>query len=344
MSLFIQEKALIYLFEQINLIFLHIFFLIWNKNLNLTHSTMQRTPIIMNKFVLLTGLNLSILIGQFNYPAEDFLGGGIGYSPMYISLKEIPGADALTDVGLDPTQFSDPFVIHGGEGFAHVTGRWRIGSYAGMGGSSISTIPIIKTYVDDYTVDNQGNPSGLIGYQGTGGEVAEDYTGIFDPSITAKLSFLLGAASVEYVMPLLQDLELSSGALFGLGHIGLGLEQRSGENIGWNDAFSNVYGEFIDGVLYYPVEENFDNATGVITPGPVPGLLREVGATFFNFQPYVAMKFQFLERLGLRISVGYNKGTVRQGGWKLNGRTQISNSPQSTVEGVSFRTMAYIGL
>ena len=33
-------------------------------------------------------------------------------------------------------------------------------------------------------------------------------------------------------MPLLQDLELSSGALFGLGNVGLSLEQKSGENIG----------------------------------------------------------------------------------------------------------------
>ena len=84
----------------------------------------------MKKLILLIILVISKLSAQFNYPAEDFLGGGIGYSPMYISLKEIPGADALTNVGLDPTQFSDPFVIHGGEGFAHVTGRWRIGSYA----------------------------------------------------------------------------------------------------------------------------------------------------------------------------------------------------------------------
>jgi len=51
-----------------------------------------------------------------------------------------------------------------------------------------------------------------------------------------------------------------------------------------------------------------------------------------------------LERFGLRISVGYNKGTVRQGGWKLNGLTAISDSPQSTLEGISFRTMGYIGL
>tara|TARA_Y100001934_G_scaffold283812_1_gene407324 strand:+ start:173 stop:1021 length:849 start_codon:yes stop_codon:yes gene_type:complete len=282
----------------------------------------------MKNIVLITTIHLSILLGQFSYPAEDFLGGGIGYSPMYIKLKEIPGASGLVNVGLDPTKFNDPFVIHGGEGFAHITGRWRIGSYAGMGSSSISTIPKIKTYVD----------TGLEGYQS---ETAEDYLGVYDPSIEAKLSFLIGAATVEYVMPLLQDLELSSGALLGLGHIGIALEQRSGELIGWNDAFGNVYGEFIDGILYYPVDSTFN---GVITPGDVPGLLREVGSTFFNFQPYIAVKWQFLERLGLRISVGYNKATVRQGGWKLNGNTSIPDSPQSTLEGITFRTMAYIGL
>ena len=205
-----------------------------------------------------------------------------------------------------------------------------------MGGSSVSTIPLIKWYVDDDPNNNNEN-------KGYTGENLNNYTGVYDPSITAKLKFLLGAATIEYVMPLLQDLELSSGALFGLGRVGLSLEQKSGENIGWGDAFSNVYGEFIDGALYYSVDNSFEE-NDPITPLPVPGLLREVGATFFNFQPYIAVKFQFLERFGLRISVGYNKGTVRQGGWKLNGITEISDSPQSTLEGISFRTMGYIGL
>ena len=284
----------------------------------------------MKNIISITFLNLSIVIAQFSYPAEDFLGGGIVYSPMYISLKEIPGSEALTNVGLDPSKFKDPFVLHGGEGFAHVTGRWRIGSFAGMGTSTISTIPTIKWYVDDTQ-------------SGYNGQTATLYTGVYDPSITASLSFLLGAAPVEYVMPILQDLELSSGALLGLGRVALSLEQKSGENIGWGDAFSNVYGEFIDGELYYAVSSDF-NESDPITPLPVPGLLREVGANFFNLKPYLAIKYQFLERLGLRISVGYNKGTVRQGGWKLNGRTTISDSPQSTLEGVSFRLMGYIGL
>ena len=68
----------------------------------------------MKKFIALTLIHWSLLSGQFSYPAEDFLGGGIGYSPMYIKLDSIPGASFLENLGLNPKNFSDPFVIHGG--------------------------------------------------------------------------------------------------------------------------------------------------------------------------------------------------------------------------------------
>jgi len=48
--------------------------------------------------------------------------------------------------------------------------------------------------------------------------------------------------------------------------------------------------------------------------------------------------------MGLRISVGFNKGTIGNGSWKLNGRTEISDSPTAAIQGVVFRTMLYIGL
>jgi len=282
----------------------------------------------MRKIFLYSVFNLTILLGQFSYPAEDFLGGGIGYSPMYIKLDKIPGSEFLDRLGLDPKNFSDPFVIHGGEGFAHVTGRWRIGGYAGMGGSSVSTIPAIKVYVDT------GEP----GYDD---ETSVDYTDDFNPSIKAKFSLLLGAASVEYVMPLLQDLELSSGALMGLGRVSMAIDQQSG-NPKWEKVFTNAYGTIKLDTLYYPVADT-DNPDQIV-PGEVAGLQRDVSAAYFNFQPYIAVKWQFLERLGLRISLGANKGTVRAGSWKLNGRTPISDSPNSSISGLTFRTMLYIGL
>ena len=289
-------------------------------------------PINMKNIVLFLTLSSSLLMAQFSYPLEDFLGGGIGYSPMYIKLDSIPGSSDLMGLGLNPKDFKDPFVIHGGEGFAHVTGRWRIGGYAGAGGTSISTVPDIIIFQDD-----NGNDSL------DAGENSKDYTSFFNPRIEGKFTISMGAASIEYVMPLLQDLELSAGALMGLARAGLAVDQQNGTPR-WGTIFNNAYGTMDStGTLYYGVSASeYDEP--VILPGTIPGIMRDVSATFFNFQPYVAVKWQFLERLGLRISVGFNKGTIQAGKWKLNGNTKISDSPASAIQGASFRTMLYIGL
>ena len=289
-------------------------------------------PINMKNIVLFIILSSSLLMAQFSYPLEDFLGGGIGYSPMYIKLDSIPGSSDLMGLGLNPKNFRDPFVIHGGEGFAHVTGRWRIGGYAGAGGTTISTVPDIIIFQDDNDNDSLD-----------AGEDFKDYTNFFNPTIEGKFTISMGAASIEYVMPLLQDLELSAGALMGLARAGIAVDQQSGTPR-WGTVFDNAYGTMDStGTLYYGVDSN-DYDEPVILPGTIPGLLRDVSATFFNFQPYVAVKWQFLERLGLRISVGFNKGTIPAGKWVLNGRTKISDSPASAIQGASFRTMLYIGL
>ena len=285
----------------------------------------------MKKILFVSIFGLTLLKGQFSYPAEDFLGGGIGYSPMYIKLDSIPGASYLKNIGLNPNDFDDPFVVHGGEGFAHVTGRWRIGGYAGMGGTSVSTIPEIKIFIDGNGNDSLDT-----------GEISKMYTDELNPSIKAKFTFLLGAASVEYVMPLLQDLEISSGALLGLGRIGMGIEQTSA-NPRWKQVFSNAYGTMNEDTLFYGVTaDEYDNPD--IRPGTVSGVLKDVSSAFFNFQPYVAVKWQFLERVGLRISTGFNQGKIPGGRWSLNGRTAIGDSPVSTIQGWTFRTMVYIGL
>jgi hypothetical protein len=288
----------------------------------------------MKKFIPIIVLFISNLFAQFNYPAEDFLGGGIGYSPMYIKLNGIPGASSLNNFGLDTTKFDDPFVIHGGEGFAHITGRWRLGGYAGMGSSTISSVPTAVIFIDE-DGNNKKDP---------GENTQKEYDGYYGMSIRAKFSFMLGAASVEYVMPLLQDLELSTGALLGLGRVNMGIEQKSGSST-WKKVFENAYGEMNEekDTLYYGVSENDYDNTNTFSPLEIPSFLRDVSATFFNFQPYLAIKWQFLERLGLRISLGFNKGTINAGNWKLNGRF-IEDSPTTSVSGVSFRTMLYLGL
>ncbi len=294
----------------------------------------------MKKALTYILISLSTLFGQFDlYPVTDFFGGGIGYSPMYISIDEFPATDLLKNLGLDPTKFNTPFVVHGGEGFAHMTGKWRIGGYAGIGSSSISTITNVQLYVD-------------IAETGYNGETAVDYVGNFDPTIEAKITLSLGAGSIEYVMPIFQDLEISAGAMMGLGRLNLSIDQYAA-NPKWGEMFNFSYGSKAwdvndDGtdstlIYYYAVTDVGDPISG-FNAANAPGVMSDLSGTFFNFQPYVAIKWQLLDRVGLRISAGFNKGTIGQGRWKLNSRYLIGDSEEYSLQGVTFRTMLYLGL
>ena len=109
-----------------------------------------------------------------------------------------------------------------------MTGKWRIGGYAGIGSSSISTITNVQLYVDQ-------------GETGYNGETAVDYDGNFDPTIEAKITLSLGAGSIEYVMPIFQDLEISAGAMMGLGRLNLSIDQYAA-NPKWGEMFNFSYG------------------------------------------------------------------------------------------------------
>ena len=289
----------------------------------------------MKKIFIYITLPLTFGLSQFDlYPVTDFFGGGIGYSPMYISLEEFPAADELQSLGLNTDNFSSPFVVHGGEGFAHMTGKWRIGGYAGFGSTSTSTVAnaYIKT--------------------GVGADATwEAYTGVDAPTIEAKVTLSLGAGSVEYVMPIFQDLEISAGAMMGLGRLNLSLEQSSIMS-NWSGILGYSFGTVVpdtadNGVITFQYQSSdgsgnaedysFETENGQVT-------LSDISGTFFNFQPYVAIKWQLLDRVGLRISAGFNKGTIGQGRWKLNGRNYIADSKEYVFRGTSFRTMIYLGL
>ena len=297
----------------------------------------------MKKIITSITFFITSLYSQFDlYPVTDFFGGGIGYSPMYINIEDFPATDLLKDLGLDPKQFDSPFVVHGGEGFAHMTGKWRIGSYAGVGSSSISTVTNVRLFVD-------ADGDGVLDQNEIDNSV--DYNGNFDPSIEAKITISLGAASIEYVMPVFQDLEISAGAMMGLGRMNLSIDQYAA-NPKWTEMFDFSYGPKVPGVdadsnstvNYYYAVDNLGNPISGFNAANAPGVMSDLSGTFFNFQPYVAVKWQLLDRVGLRISAGFNKGTIGQGRWKLNSRYLIGDSEEYTLSGVTFRTMLYLGL
>ena len=308
----------------------------------------------MNRCKLIILILPIVIFAQSDlYPVEDYFGGGIGYSPMYMMLDSIPGASKLKQVGVNPDNFNSPFVVHGGEGFTQIAGRWRLGGYAGIGTSRISNALSVKLAVETNSEPGIQNTIKLA--QGTDLEVpadwSENYTGIFVPTIEAKFTFMIGAATLEYVVPIFRDLEVASGAMFGIGRAVISIDQNTGTPR-WDASFSNNFGQIINDTLYYAIDTTGTTirvAADALQGSYLPPLASSAGmtsisGTFFNFQPYVAVKWQITDRVGLRLSIGYNKGVVRAGQWKLNDRFQISDSPESALSGLTFRTMLYFGL
>ena len=310
----------------------------------------------MNRYKLIILILPIVISAQSDlYPVEDYYGGGIGYSPMYMILDSIPGASKLKQVGVNPDDFNSPFVIHGGEGFTQISGRWRLGGYAGIGTSRISNALSVILAVERNelegiqdtatTIIEDGNPFDYLP------DTTANYTGIFVPTIEAKFTFMISAITLEYVVPIFRDLEVASGAMFGIGRTIISIDQNTGTPR-WDESFSNNFGQVLNDTLIYTIDTtgtNPHNAMDALQGAYLPPLASSAGmtnlsGTFFNFQPYVAVKWQITDRVGLRLSIGYNKGVIRAGQWKLNDRFQISDSPESALSGLSFRTMIYFGL
>ena len=171
------------------------------------------------------------------------------------------------------------------------------------------------------------------------------------PTLEAKFTFMISAVTLEYVVPIFRDLEIASGAMFGVGKTVISIDQNTGTPR-WDASFSNNFGQVLNDTLIYSIDATPGNAQTAIDDlqgSYLPPLASSAGmtnlsGTFFNFQPYVAVKWQITDRVGLRLSIGYNKGMIRAGQWKLNDRFQISDSPESALSALSFRTMIYFGL
>ena len=274
---------------------------------------------------------------------------------MYMILDSIPGASKLRQVGVNPDNFNSPFVIHGGEGFTQISGRWRLGGYAGIGTSRISNALSVLFAVDTNGIEGIQNTITIINTGGgndtTQPDLTENYTGIFVPTLEAKFTFMISAITLEYVVPIFRDLEIASGAMFGLGRTIISIDQNTGTPR-WDASFSNNFGQVINDTLIYTVdatgttpEDAIDALQGsYLSPQTSSAGMTNLSGSFFNFQPYVAVKWQITDRVGLRLSIGFNKGVIRAGQWKLNDRFQISDSPESALSGLSFRTMIYFGL
>ena len=236
------------------------------------------------------------------YSTEEYFGGGIGYTPMFLMLNVaerypfnlIDATDETTTGLLEANtglgfstdeigELGDWMIVHGAEGFGNVSGNWRVGAYVGLGSKSITTVDTASDLQTDL-----------------------------------KVSLMTGNASVEFVIPIFSNLEIAAGSLFGLSRAMIQFAQKI--NVpSWEGQFT-----FTD------IDQNNYSVA--------------LSGTFFSFQPYVAVKLQFMDRAGLRMSAGYNMGTLEANRWTLNDFGEIQAPGASDFSALAVRVMLYLGI
>ena len=96
----------------------------------------------MKRLIIASSFMLSVGLSQGDiYPVETSYGGGIGFGNMYLIMSQVPGGEVLDSLGFDADELDTrPMVFYGGEGFAQMTGPWRLGGYAGIGSAQVSNV------------------------------------------------------------------------------------------------------------------------------------------------------------------------------------------------------------
>ena len=286
----------------------------------------------------------SLLSQEDYYPPESFYGGGVGFSQMFLfqnlgQLKSFEMLGGKNSFGFNLTKFSSPFIIYGGEGFSNITERIRIGGFVG-------TNSIVRTKKTTLFLDKNGD--GELNIESD--EKASTYT--YDSQ--AKISLWISGATIEYMFPIFRGLELSVGSMLGLGRLNLNIAQTA-VSPSWTNQFIPAFK--LDSTL---IEVNDENSDGLITEADLSfyeenkifssnsskltGSMTSVSGTFMNIQPYLGMKLQLLDRMGIRMTIGFNTGKIAEEIWQTENGTPITDSPETVLSSMAIRAMMYFGL
>ena len=121
----------------------------------------------------------------------------------------------------------------------------------------------------------------------------------------------------------------------------------------WNDQLTSIFQVGTDG--FTPVyDANADGAIDTtdidyVQKNQFPNIvinsaMTSLSGTFLNVQPYIAVKLQLLDRMGLRMTAGFNAGTINEGEWRTEDRKPILDSPETVLNSMAIRAMIYFGL
>lgn len=192
---------------------------------------------------------------------------------------------------------------------------------AGLGFSD-TTISELGDWMIIHGAEGFGNVSGnwrVGAYVGLGSKSITQVDTATNLHTDLKVSLMTGNASVEFVIPIFSNLEIAAGSLFGLSRAMIQFA-KSDSDPQWDNQFTFTA---ID-------PDNYSVS---------------LSGTFFSFQPYVAVKLQFMDRAGLRMSAGYNMGSLAANRWTLNEfKRVVANEGPSNFNALAVRVMLYLGI
>jgi hypothetical protein len=244
------------------------------------------------KRVLLTVIALSI-VGSLVYSQEDSLppipprryraariGAMGGFTPAWLSLNVDPINSFLVGAGGAPFKKDGVFLL-GGAGSAYIMflPNLRVGGI-GMGGS------IKSTSLDGFGVRRD-----------------------------AELNVSFGGVTFEYVIPVIERLDVSVGTMLGGGGVGITLRADAGGNKTWGQEWGN----FGSG--------NYQHG------GTIANITRKLDGRFFVWVPSVNAEYALLGWLGVRLGVSYVGMSAPS--WQLDGNYDLLGVP-SDINGKGF--------
>lgn len=158
-------------------------------------------------------------------------------------------------------------------------------------------------------------PNLRVGGVGMGGSIRSTALDAFGVRRDAELTVGFGGVTIEYVIPVVERLDIAFGGMVGGG----GMELTLRQDIGGNKTWQQEWGNFGSG--------NYQNG------GQIANVSRKLDGSFFVWVPTVSVEYAILGWVGFRVGAGYVGMSAPS--WKLDGKHDLLGVP-SKVNGKGF--------
>ncbi len=158
-------------------------------------------------------------------------------------------------------------------------------------------------------------PNVRVGGLGMSGSLRSTSLDISGIRRDAKLEVGFGGVTVEYVVPVVERLDVAFGGMLGTGGIDITLRQSTGGNLTWNQEWGNF------------------GSGNYQTGGQINNVTRKLSGSYFIWIPSVSVEYALMGWAGVRLGASYVGMSAPS--WKLDDNYELLGVP-SKVSGKGF--------